>query len=445
MRHKELAKLDKEYIGLLGLGLENQSFLRLADRKKIKAKLAICDKREEKEIKEILSQAKLSKRIIDSLEIQAGKGYKENLDRFDRLLRSPGWPLWCDSLDAPREAKTIIDSPMNLFCRLCPTKHLIAVSGSKGKGTTASLIAKIIKSSGQKVFLGGNIGIAPLDFLDKLTPPSWVVLELSSFQLEDLNFRPQVAVITNLFKEHLAPADPNNPNYHPSFASYWRAKLQLSKNQGRKDFLIANQKLRGKLGKGNIESRITYFSRSQSRSRLAGDFNQENIAAAEAVARAIGIKEDIYKGAVASFANLEHRLEKVLEKDGVTYYDNSFSTTPESTRLDLLSFDSPIIAIMGGADKGANFSSLAKTAKKKAKAIIMLPGAGSKRLREALAKEGYRKIKPVSSMEQAVKEARGLAKEGDIILLSTACASFGIFKNYKERGDKFQYYAKKIS
>lgn len=446
MKAERLKNLAGKRIGLLGLGLENQSLLRLLDREKIPCHICICDKRSEQEISEILDKAKISKRTIKSVEAQTGAQYKSHLERFDILFRSPGWPLWCPSLDLAKKKKTVtIDSPMNLFFHLCPSKNIIGVTGSKGKGTTASLIAKIIGDSGKEVFLGGNIGIAPLDFLDKLKNDSWIVLELSSFQLEDLECKPKIAVITNLFKEHLAPADPNNPNYHLSLSDYWNSKLNIARNQSSSQILVINKKLRNKIEKEKLSGNIIYFAKSSDASGLMGDFNKENVAAAEKVAGVLKIKEDSYKRTIAAFSNLEHRLEKVRELKGVTYYDNSFSTTPESTRLDILSFNNPIIAIMGGSDKGANFSLLAKSVTKKVKYVIMLPGKGSDRLTEALKGEKYKKIKKVSSMEEAIGLAHKLSRTGDMVLLSTACASFGIFKNYKERGNQFKHYVNKLS
>jgi len=175
---------------------------------------------------------------------------------------------------------------------------------------------------------------------------------------------------------------------------------------------------------------------------LIGDYNRQNIAAAVEVAKILKIKPEIYGKVTVDFKNLEHRLEFVTEINKVKYFDNSFSTTPESTNLDLLSFKEPIIQIAGGADKGASFKQLAKSIKTKVKFLILLPGLGSDKLKTELKKINFpsANLDLAKDMAIAVKVAKQKAVSGDVVLLSTACASFGIFKNYKERGDLFKKY-----
>jgi len=416
-----LQNLKGKKIALLGLGLDNQALLALLKQQKIKVDITIKDAR------------------------QDPKGFNKNLYKFDILFRSPGWPLFCPGIiEALKKGQTVVSSPLNVFLKLCPTKNIIGVTGTKGKGTTASLIYQILKDAGKKVWLGGNIGVSPLTFLNKIKPTDYVVLELSSFQLEDLRFSPKISVITNLYKEHLAPADPNNPNYHHSFNEYWQAKLNIAKKP-ENEYLVANKSLAPKLKKEKISGKLIFFTASSLPSKLVGDYNQQNIGGALEVAKILKIKESQAKKTIANFGNLEHRLEFVEEINGVKYFDNSFSTTPESTVLDLKSFTSPIIQIAGGADKGADFKDLAKTMKAKVKFLILLPGKGTLRIKKELqiVKLPKEKIKEVASMEEAIKIAEQKANAGDTVLLSTACASFGIFKNYKERGDLFKKYVRK--
>lgn len=420
MRYPFLKKLNNKKIALLGLGLDNQALLNLLKKYKIKAEITIKDFR------------------------QDPNGFNKNLGEFNILFRSPGWPINCPGIqEALKNKKTKLSSPLNLFFSICPTKNIIGVTGTKGKGTTASLIYKIIKDSGKKVWLGGNIGIAPLGFIDKIKKTDYVVLELSSFQLEDLKFSPRISVITNLYKEHLAPADPNNPNFHASYSQYWQAKLNIAKQKSNR-YSIVNQALKTRLAKINLPGKIIYFSPSGTPSKLIGNYNQENIGAALEVAKILKIKKEVTQKSIANFSNLEHRLEFVKEINGAKYFDNSFSTTPESTILDLKSFKEPLIQIAGGADKGVDFKTLVKEIKKKVKFLILLPGAGSDKIEKELKKQKFPKTKLqlVSDMSEAVKYAKREALPGDIVLLSTACASFGIFKNYKERGDLFKKYVK---
>ncbi|MFA6995377.1 MAG: UDP-N-acetylmuramoyl-L-alanine--D-glutamate ligase [Patescibacteria group bacterium] len=440
----KLQKLNKQKIALLGLGLDNQALLILLNAAKIKAPITICDARP----KNKLSIPKLKNLKIN---YQLEKEFNKNLYKFDLLFRSPGWPLSCPGVkEALKKGQTKINSPLNLFFSLTATKNIIGVTGSKGKGTTATLIYKILKDAGRRVFLGGNIGVAPLSFVTKIQPSDYVILELSSFQLEDLKYSPRIAVITNLFPEHLAPADPYNPNFHHSYAAYWRAKLNIAAHQDNHYLVVNNRlktKLKNKATDENLPGKKIYFKTSSLPSKLMGSYNQENIAAAVEVAKLLKIKTAKYKKAIANFNNLEHRLELARSKNGVNYFDNSFSTTPESTILDLKSFTGPIILIAGGADKGADFRALAKVIKNKVKFLVLLTGQATPRITKNLLSLKFTPTKmiEVDSMEKAVMLAHNQAKPGDTVLLSTACASFGLFKNYKERGELFKKYVRKIT
>lgn len=436
-KHKVKTFNNSQKIAILGLGLDNRALLELLSSYKIKSPITIFDDRSKKD----LPTLKLPNLKID---YRLGQAAHNNLKGFDIIFRSPGWPLNSPELRAVRRnGQTKITSPLNLFFELCPSKNIIGVTGTKGKGTTATLIYKILKDSGRHVWLAGNIGVAPLSFLKKIRPTDYVVLELSSFQLEDLEYSPRLAVITNLFSEHLAPADPHNPNFHTSLSTYWQAKLRIAVGKDNQ-YLIANKNLKNKISRTKLTSRIIYFSPSALPSKLTGNYNRDNIGAAVAIAKILKIPANKYKKTIAAFGNLEHRLEFVAEKKGVKYFDNSFSTTPESTVLDLQSFRTPLIQIAGGADKGANFRPLALAIKKKVKHLIILPGRGTARLQKELKKIKFppARLSEVKSMAEAVKIAQQQASTGDVVLLSTACASFGLFKNYKERGDLFKKYVR---
>jgi len=433
---KKLKELTSKKIALLGLGLDNRALLELLERYGNPDSVTICDFRPQ-------SQLAIPKLKRLKLNYQLEDKFNRDLYKFDILFRSPGWPLACPGVqEARRRGLTDINSPLNLFLSVCPSQKIIGVTGSKGKGTTASLINEILKKSGRKVWLGGNIGIAPLSFLPKIKATDWVVLELSSFQLEDARRSPRFAVLTNIFHEHLSPADPNNPNFHSSFSAYWEAKLNIACQPGNR-YLIANQKLKPQIKTAQLKSQIIYFAPSHRPSGLIGNFNQENVGAAEAIAKLLKIPAKQFGPVIKGFHNLNHRLEKIPSRDGRDYFDNSFSTTPESTILDLESFrQQPIILIVGGADKGADFSNLAKTIKQKVKFLVLLTGAGTERIKKELKKVNFppTHAAEANSMEKAVSLAKKKSKAGDVILLSTACASFGLFKNYKERGDLFKKY-----
>ena len=433
-----LMSLNNKKIAVLGLGLENYWLIKYLAKHKVTGELTICDQRPEKELR-----AKFPD-LPARLNWQTGGNYNRDLAKFDVLSRAPGWPMACPGIrQARKNKKIIITSPMQLFFDFCPSRNIIGVTGTKGKGTTASLIYHIIKASGQRVWLGGNIGTAPLSFLDKIKTADWVVLELSSFQLEDLTSSPHIAVLTNFSPEHLAPADPHNPNYHPSLKHYWRSKSNIFKYQTAKDYLIINQKKPIK----TAPAKIIYFTVSQLPSRLAGAHNQENIAAAVAAAKILKIKIATIAAAVKSFHGLEHRLQLVGRWQGVAYYDDSFATTPDSALIALKSFPAPIILIAGGADKGANFNALARRIKRQVKAVALLAGAGTPALAQSLAAVGYpaRQLSTFTALKPAVAWSVAQAQAGDIILLSPACASFGMFNNYKERGQLFHQAVRQLA
>lgn len=432
-----MLKLNNKKIAILGLGLENLALIKYLLKHKVKCEITVCDKRDDIKVKMKNAGLRIESTMTGK-QWQLGKSYNKNLDKFDILFRAPGWPLDCPGIKIAKKKGVIISSPMKLFFDLCPSKNIIGVTGTKGKGTTASLIYEILKLAGKKVWLGGNIGIAPFAFMDKIKKNDWVVLELSSFQLEDMNASPHIAVVTNLYPEHLKPADPNNQNFHKTLKDYYAVKLNIARWQERGDYFIANYNF---LTKG----KKVYFKKSELPSKLIGEHNKENVAAAEEVAKIVGVKPETIKKSVANFKGLEHRLEFVKEIRGVKYYDDSFATNPESTIIALKSFVAPIVLLLGGADKGANFNQLAKEVKKRCKFIVLLAGQATPRIKKELLKIGYKnnKMALADNIKKAVALARAEAKSGEVVLLSTACASFGMFKNYKERGDLFKSLVKK--
>ncbi|HTW96995.1 MAG TPA: UDP-N-acetylmuramoyl-L-alanine--D-glutamate ligase, partial [Candidatus Methylomirabilis sp.] len=378
--------------------------------------------------------------------------------------RSPGYPLFNPNLIKAKKAGVEISSPMKLFFQLCPTKNIIGVTGSKGKGTTSSLVYEILKkatitpnpSLGRRgIFLGGNIGTAPFEFLEKIKPKDWVVLELSSFQLEDMDVSPHIAVVTNLFKEHLAPADPNNPNYHNSIKNYWAAKANIFAHQENRDWLVMNEKLKSKLSlrakRSNLvvaarhgiassltlprnDRNIIFYDKSELASNLTGEHNKENVAATEAVAKILKIKPAIIAQAVKKFQGLPHRLEFVAEINGVKYFDDSFATVPDVSVIALKAvgdsnntprprgaatpLERGIILLAGGADKGSDFKNFAREIIKHVKYLILFKGKGTDRLIKQIS-NFKSQISVVDNMKAAVRIAKNKSAAGDTVLLST--------------------------
>jgi len=477
-----LKNLQNKKIAILGLGLENLALIKYLLKYKVKCEITICDRRDKNQLGD--NYRRLLRRLPAPRNDKLGKNYNKGLEKFDILFRSPGWPI--NSITNYQLRITDrINSPMRLFFELCPTKKIIGVTGTKGKGTTASLIYEILKTAGKRVWLGGNIGVAPFEFMDKIKKNDWVVLELSSFQLEDMAISPHIAVITNFYPEHLAPADPNNPNYHKTLDDYKKAKWNITRWQKENDYLIFNFQFsifkQFSIFNFQTKGKKIYFKRSELPSKLIGEHNKENVAAAVEVAKIVKVKPEIIKKAVANFKGLEHRLEFVKEIKGVKYYDDSFATTPESTIIALKSFTAPvvistpafeprekslkggnkkykgfipavemtskrIIILLGGADKGADFKQLAREAKNRCKFAVLLNGKATPRIKKELLKAGFKaeNMELAYDIKEAVAMARRQAESGDAVLLSTACASFGMFKNYKERGGLFKNQVKKL-
>ncbi len=441
--------INKKSLAFLGLGIENYALINYIREERLDCRMTVFDKRPKEAL--INAYPQFAKEGIALLESEKFKSHTSDL-----IVRSPGWPLFDPLLKSAVKSGSELTSAMRIFFRLSPSTNIIGVTGTKGKGTTSSLIFEILKQAGKKVFLGGNIGIAPFGFINKIKRSDWVVLELSSFQLEDMDMSPRIAVITNFYPEHLAPADPLNPNHHRSLKAYWKAKLNICCWQGASDKLVAQFALKARLEKENLKPRQLYYDSKRPQAdayfikddlvllntqfqacvRLPGDHNKENAAGAALASLFAGAKiRDINK-AIMHFHGLEHRLEFVGTVAGVNFYNDSFSTTPQSSITALKSFNQPIILLAGGAEKNSNFNSLGRAMAKKVKFLILLKGEATKRLKKAAVQAGCptQRIKEVASIGEAARLAHKKSLAGDVVLLSPACASFGMFKNYKERG-----------
>ncbi|OGF25597.1 hypothetical protein A2303_00860 [Candidatus Falkowbacteria bacterium RIFOXYB2_FULL_47_14] len=462
-KQKINAILENKKVAILGLGLENFALVKFLIKEKVACELTICDSREEKKLGERYREISVlaGKRSKISVKWRLGGKYDRGLGQYDLVMRSPGYPMWSPalseivsgriissrrgSLKLKEKSRTLLTSPMQLFFELCPTRNTIGVTGTKGKGTTASLIYHIFKTAKKRAWLLGNIGVAPFEFISRIKKNDWVVIELSSFQLEGLVISPRIAVITNFYPDHLFPADPNNPNYHKTLNDYWRAKMNIMGWQKINSVAIINKKLKDRELHYGYGKKV-FFTASNLESVLPGDHNKENIGAAVAAVRYGKISKEVIARAVKSFSGLPHRLEKIRIVDGVCYYNDSFATTPAAAITAINSLSFPIVLIAGGADKGADFTELSQLIKARVKFTVLLEGKGTPKIKSALLSAGYPagKIEIADSMHSAMGLSKGVASPGDIVLLSPACASFGIFKDYKDRGEQFRAAVRKL-
>lgn len=376
---------------------------------------------------------------------------------FDLVLRSPGIPPKNRHLTDAAARNIPISSSTAVFFDSFPGTA-VGITGTKGKGTTASLIYEMLKFAGRKTELLGNIGVPPLDALDRLDAETIVVFELSSFQLMEIKKSPHIAVVLMITRDHL--------DFHGSVAEYEAAKQNIVEYQKPEDFTIANtdyigteriaaashaQKLwvsrehfvkegafmeNGEiiLIRGGMREEIINIEDIA----LPGPHNLENVCAAVAAASALGLSKDAMQYALRNFSGLPHRLTLVGEKNGVRYYDDSISTTPESAIAAIRAFTNPKVLVLGGSSKGADFSELGDIIKSDASVRAVI-GIGEEwpKIKKELDGAATEIIEGARNMAEVVKAASGVAKSGDVVILSPACASFDMFKNYKDRGDQF--------
>jgi len=390
-----------------------------------------------------------------------GDSYLENLEWFDIIIRSPGVKYYAPEIQNAIKNGAEVTSPTKLFFKYARpiTKNIIGVTGTKGKGTTSALIAKILKASGKKVFLAGNIGAPALDLIPKLAKNSWVVLELSSFQLIDLTESPHIAVALMITSEHL--------NWHKNIKEYRTAKANIVNFQTARDFAVLARDYPASAAYASMTkaqafmfSRATpvekgvfvengnfYFSDGKWKEKICGTkilkipgrHNWENAGAAINVAKILRIPNAVIAKTLAQFTGLEHRLEFVAEKNGVRYYDDSYATTPETSIAAIAAFTEPKILILGGSSKGSDFANLGKiiSRSKSVKAIIGI-GAEWPLIKKQIRNPHVKFIEGCMNMKAIVHAAAKIAQPGDVVLLSPACASFDMFENYSDRGDQFK-------
>lgn len=356
-----------------------------------------------------------------NLIIEAGGHTKGFIQDSDCVVLSPGVRLDALPVKWARQRGIEVMGEVEFAFRLCPCP-IVAVTGSNGKTTTSTVIAEILKAAGRRVCLCGNIGSPFSKHVQDLRPSDTVVLEISSFQLESIiHFKPHVAVWTNFSQNHL--------DRHKDLEEYFQAKCKIFANQDSKDFAVLNflEPEHRKLAK-KLKAKVLFFNRASSP-------DNPNYLAAMQAANALGISEDICLKVFSEFKGVEHRLEFVRDLGGVDFINDSKSTTVEAGRWALQRSRKPMVMICGGLDKHLDYSPLKPLVAQKVRYMIAIGQA-----REIM-KSTFGDVVAVdtfSSLEEAVKAARGIAKSGECVLLSPMCASFDMFKDYEHRGRCFK-------
>lgn len=421
-------KFKEKKVAVIGFGIEGKDAIKYL--LKNEALVTLFDKKNESELD-------LSEIEESSVRLVCGENYLEGgLNDFDYIVRSPGVHPFTKELVSAKEKGAIITSTIRIFFDECPSK-IIGVTGTKGKGTTSTLIYEILRASKKDTYLVGNIGKPSLEILPVLDKDSWIVMELSSFQLMDLDKSPHIAVVLNITEDHL--------DWHEDRDEYIEAKKNIVRFQDKNDYAVLNDDydLPRSFYK-YTKAQVSYFSKynlgflNGEKFTLRGEHNLENICAALHATEIVGVPRETIKETIINFKGLEHRLELVAEVDGVTYYNDSFATGPQPTIAAINSFEEPETLILGGSDKGLSFDELRKVIEEKynVKNLILIGEIGEKIGGGILGKNIINLGD--TTMNEIVSKAKEITPKGGVVILSPAAASFDMFTNYKDRGNQFK-------
>jgi len=452
MLNKLAAYLDSlrgKRVAVIGIGVSNTPLVKLL----LSAGVSVtaCDRKERSDFSAIAGELESS-----GAELKLGPGYLTGLGH-DVIFRTPGMRPDLPELEEARRSGSVVTSEMEVFFSVCPCK-IIGVTGSDGKTTTTTLISEMLKHAGHTVHLGGNIGRPLLADAPIIKPGDFAVLELSSFQLMTLRGSPDIAVVTNL--------SPNHLDMHKNMDEYIEAKTNIFAHQSKDGVLVLNSD--NEITRSfalSARGRVRWFSR---RSPCEGVYQRGDIL----VRREGGVESELfpskeillpgihnienYMAAMTALADLvpagsmlevartfmgvEHRNELIRELGGVRYYNSTIASSPTRTIADIRAYDRKPILIAGGYDKNIPFDALGEEIARSCKALVLC-GATAEKIRAAVVKTSGGEDFPVhmtTSFREAVLKASSLAAEGDVVLLSPACASFDLFVNFAERGQEFR-------
>ncbi len=446
------SQIKGKKIAMCGIGISNTPLI--LNFLKQGARVIACDRRSREQIGALADELEVA-----GAELKLGEGYLNDLE-VDIIFRTPGMNFHLPELERARKRGIAVTSEMEVFFDLCPAT-IFAVTGSDGKTTTTTLIAKMLEAEGKRVFVGGNIGKPLLPEIESITADDFVVVELSSFQLISMRKSPDVAVVTNVAPNHL--------DVHKDMDEYVEAKKNILLHQNAFSRTVLNRDNDITEGfRASVRGQSLGFSMTRrlnngawlddmgvlhmayrgidvpiiDRSEIAviGDHNVENyLTAITAVWGYVGV-DSICKVA-REFGGVEHRIEFVRELDGVKYYNDSIASSPTRTIAGLKAFDQKVILIAGGYDKHIPFDPMAPYVVKKVKTLYLCGDTAEKIEKCIRSYEGYDgkpEIIRVENIEQAVQLARKTALSGDIVTLSPACASFDRYPNFAARGNHFK-------
>ncbi len=443
-------------VAVIGLGVSNIPLIDYLYN--LMAKVTVFDQRE----KEKLDENILNKLEKYGFELVTGKNALHFLRGFNIIFRSPSCLPTTLQLVSEQKRGAIVTSEIEMLMNTCPCK-IIGVTGSDGKTTTTTLIYEILKKKGYNCHLGGNLGIPLFTKVRDFKEDDIVILELSSFQLMGMEVSPDISVITNI--------SPNHLDKHSSYEEYIEAKKNIFNYQNKDGIVVLNydNDITRELKK-EVDGKVIYFSSKAKLEdgviyddgiiklcddgirkhlinvkdvHLRGRHNYENICAAIAATSSL-VDTETQIEAIKEFKGVEHRLEFVREINGVKWYNDSIGTSPSRTIAGLNSFDKKIVLIAGGYDKNLDYSPLAKPILEKVSKLVLF-GNTTTKIYDAVVKELTKQdptaVFPIykhKSLEQVVNRAYKIAEPGEIVLFSPASASFDMFKNFEERGEKFK-------
>ena len=404
--------LSNKSILILGFGREGKSTYDFIKKHVKYTKLAVADKNKP-ECEE---------------DVYFGEDYLSGIGEYDVVIKSPGIPFF----DIDEEVTVTSQTELMLMAN---RKNMIGITGTKGKSTTSSLVYCMLKEAGKDVKLVGNIGIPLFDCIEEITDETLLVCEMSSHQLEHVKYSPHIAILLNIYEEHL--------DHYPSYEDYQLAKVNIFRYQKKDDVIIysnENELVCKYVGRFANGKKYSFPYEYETERKLIGEHNKNNIMAARLAAHICGVAEEDIRKAVKNFNGLPHRLEFVGEFDGIRYYNDSISTIPEATIAAIQSLKEVDTVIIGGLDRGIHYEEFIEFLNSSdVKNIVLMYDTGL-RIFNFLSRDG---VKYVKDLESAVKVAKEVTAKGKICLLSPAAASYGYFKNFEERGKAFCELVKK--